>query len=80
MMVGHQGRVVPHLLVQVRSKHGPLCVDTLTKWADWADWKVVAWEVSLVFFQAFRRTFAKFSQAFARGVSPLSAKMIFRWG
>ena len=31
-------------------------------------------------FQAFRRTFAKLSQAFARGVLPLSAKMVSRWG
>ena len=35
---------------------------------------------SFHFFQAFRRTFAKLSQAFARGVLPLSAKMVFRSG
>ena len=33
-----------------------------------------------IMFQAFRRTFAKLSQAFARGVLPLPAKMVFRWG
>ena len=34
---------------------------------------------SFHFFQAFRRTFAKLTQTFARGVLPLSAKMVFRW-